>query len=94
MHESENLSLFALDGPCKDAEFSSATVEIHFLPCSCPIGLQVSEINSTNYTMSCDCHSNISRYMDHCDSHTGLLIKQPQTRAWISYINETDLTGF
>ena len=93
-HKSENLSLYALDGPCKDAELSSATVKIHFLPCSCPIGLQVSEINSTNCTVTCDCHSNISRYMDHCDSHTGLLTKQPQTRAWISYINDNNLTGY
>ena len=91
-HISENLSLYASDGPCKDTEFSRATVEIHFLPCSCPIGLQVSGINSTNCT--CDCHSNISQYMDHCDSHTGLLTKQPQTRAWISYINDTELSGY
>ena len=91
-HKSENLSLYALDGPCKNAELSSATVEIHLLPCSCPIGLQVSEMNSTNCT--CDCHSDISQYMDQCDSHTGLLIKQPQTRAWISYINATELTGY
>ena len=93
-HDSEILSLYALDGPCKDAELSSATVEIHFLPCNCPIGLQNLRMNSTNCT--CDCHSDISQYMDHCDSHTGLLIKQPQTRAWISYINETDhdLTGY
>ena len=90
--KSENLSLYASDGPCKDAELSSAAVEIHFLPCSCPIGLQVSEMNSTNCT--CDCHSDISQYMEHCDSHTGLLTKQPQTRAWISYINDTDLTGY
>ena len=91
-HISESLSLYASDGPCKDTEFSRATVEIHFLPCSCPIGLQVSGINSTNCT--CDCHSNISQYMDHCDSHTGLLTKQPQTRAWISYINDTELSGY
>ena len=92
--KSEKLSLYALDGPCKDAELSRAAVDIHFLPCSCPIGLQVSGfgMNSTNCT--CDCHSDISQYMDHCDSHTGLLTKQPQTRAWISYINDTDLTGY
>ena len=91
-HKSENLSLYASDGPCKDVKLSSATVDIHFLPCSCPIGLQESEMNSTNCT--CDCHSNIRQYMEHCDSHTGLLIKQPQTRSWISYINETNLTGY
>ena len=91
-HDSETLSLYALDGPCKDAELSRATIKIHFLPCSCPIGLQVSEVNRTNCT--CDCHSNISQYVHQCDSHTGLLLKQPQTRAWISYINDTDRTGY
>ena len=91
-HKSENLSLYALDGPCKDVELSSAVVEIHFSSCSCPIGLQVSGMNSTNCT--CDCHSDISQYTDHCDTHTGLLTKQSQTRAWISYINETNLTGY
>ena len=91
-HKSENLFLYASNGRCKDTELSSAAVEIHFLPCSCPIGLQVSGTNSTNCT--CDCHNNISQYVDHCNSHTGLLTKQPQIRAWISYINETDLTGY
>ena len=51
LHKSENLTLYASDGPCKDAELSKATVEIHFLPCSCPIGLQVSRMNRTNCTM-------------------------------------------
>ena len=91
-HVSENLSLYASDGPCKDAEFSRATIQINFLPCSCPIGLQESGMNNTNCT--CDCHSDISQYVDQCDSHTGLLFKQPQIRAWISYINDTDQTGY
>ena len=91
-HKSENLSLYASDGPCKVVELSSATVEINFLPCSCPIGLQVSGMNSTNCT--CECHHNISRYMKYCDSHNGSLVKQPQTRAWISYINDIDLSGY
>ena len=91
-HDSEKLILYASDGPCKDTKLSRATVEIHFLPCSCPIGFQVSGMNNTNCT--CECHSNISRYMEQCDSHTGLLIKKPQSRAWISYINDSNLTGY
>ena len=91
-HVSENLSLYASDGPCKDTELSSAKIEIHFLPCSCPIGLQVSGMNNT--ICICDCHSDISQYMHQCNSHTGLLFKQPQTRAWISYINDKDRTGY
>ena len=88
----ETLSLYASDGPCKDAELSRATIEIHFLPCSCPIGFKESGMNSTNCT--CDCHSDISQYVEYCDSHSGSLVKQPQSRAWISYINDTDLSGY
>ena len=32
--------------------------------------------------------------MEYCDSHTGSLVKKPQSRAWISYINDTNLTGY
>ena len=32
--------------------------------------------------------------MKQCDSHTGSLFKYPKTRAWISHINDTDLTGY
>ena len=91
-HDSENLTIYASDGPCKDADLSSAKIEISFLPCSCPIGLQVSGKNDTNCT--CECHSDISQYVEQCDSHTGSLVKQPQSRAWIFYINDTDLTGY
>ena len=91
-HASENLTLYALNGPFKDADLSRATIEIHFLSCSCPIGLQVSGINNTNCT--CKCHSGISQYVETCDDHTGSLFKQPQSRAWISYINDTNLTGY
>ena len=91
-HSSENLTLYALDGPCRDADLSTTTIEIQFLPCSCPIGLQVSGMNSTNCT--CECHSNINQYVEYCDSHTGFIVKQPQSSVWISYINDTDLPGY
>ena len=93
-NNSENLTLYASDGPCKDAELSTATVEIDFLPCSCPIGLQVSGMNKTNCIMSCKCHSNISQYVEQCDSLTGSLVKTSQSRAWIFYVNDTDPTGY
>ena len=51
---SENLTLYALNGPCKDADLSTVSIKIHFLPCSCPIGLQVTGKNQTNCTMSCE----------------------------------------
>ena len=93
LHSSEKLILYASDGPCKDAKLSRAIVELHFLPCSCLIGLQVSgATNNTNCT--CECHSDISRYMEQCDPHDGLLVKQPQSRAWISYVNDTNRSGY
>ena len=91
-HNSENLTLHALDGPCKDADLSKKTIKIHLLPCSCPIGFQIMgkiEINCT-----CDCHSKISQYTANCDSHSGSFVKKDQSRAWISYINDTNLTGY
>ena len=88
-HTSEALTLYASDGPCNDAEFSIQRVTIQFLPCSCPIGLQISdsEQNATNCT--CECHSSISQHVEHCDLHTGLLTKYEQSSAWISFINNS-----
>ena len=91
-NEYEKLILYALDGPCKDSDLSRREVLVHFLPCNCPIGFQVSgrvEINCT-----CDCHSDISQYTEKCDSHIESFVKRSQSRAWISYINDTNLTGF
>ena len=79
-------------GPCKDADLSRRVIKVHFLPCSCPIGFQISgniEINCT-----CDCHSNIIQYTEHCNILTGSFIKKSQSRAWISYINNTNLAGY
>ena len=91
-HNSENLTLYTSDGPCKDADLSNKKIEIRFLPCSCPIGFQISgkvEINCT-----CDCHRKIGLYTANCDSHSGSFVKKDQSRAWISYINDTNLTGY
>ena len=87
-HSSEILILYALDGPCRDAEPSRKMLDIHFLPCTCPIGLQISGTNTTNCT--CQCHSDIREHVEHCDIHTGALFKPPRSRAWISYINDTN----
>ena len=92
-HGSETLDLYASDGPCRNIdELSRAIVKIKFLPCNCPIGLQVVGTHITNCT--CECHSDISRYMERCDSHNGSLVKRNESRAWISYMNNTNQTGY
>ena len=86
----EELTLYASDGPCKDVEPSTRTVGIHFLPCDfCRIGLQISKINCT-----CECHNDIRQYIVQCNIFSGAFVRQPQGRVWISYINDTNLTGY
>ena len=91
-HGSEILTLYASDGPCKDAELSKGTIDIYFLPCDCPIGLQMSKLNDTACT--CKCHGDISQHVEQCNSHSGSFIKYSQSRAWISYFNSTAKTGY
>ena len=91
-HNSKELTLFASDGPCKDEELSKGTITLQFLPCICPIGFQVSGKVDINCT--CECHRNISDYVEECDSQTGTLFRQSQSTAWISYINYTEQPGY
>ena len=93
-HDQENVTLYASDGPCKDAQLSRTTVEIHFLPCTCLIGLhcQISELNETNCI--CECHNSIRQYVQQCDTHHGSFVKISQLRSWISYFNNSGVAGY
>ena len=87
LHDSEQLTLYASDGPCRDATPSTTKVDIQFLPCnSCPIGFQPSETSCT-----CRCHDSIKQYIE-CNLMTESFVRL--SNVWISYINETDLIGY
>ena len=86
-HNSEQLTLYASDGPCRDAPHSSTNVNIQFIPCNqCPIGFQPVEI-------SCDCYCNddIKDYVS-CNSTSELLVRKFDI--WIAYINQTSIAGY
>ena len=85
-HEREELSLYASDGPCRDADSSKLTYYIQFLSCECPIGFQLSETSQSNCT--CDCHSNISRFVT-CDIHRESFVRKYTSNVWISYDNSS-----
>ena len=85
-HDREELSLYASDGPCKNADTSKLTYSIQFLPCECPIGFQLSETSQSNCT--CDCHSNISRYVT-CDIHRESFVRKYTSNVWIRYDNSS-----
>ena len=57
-HTYENLTLYASNGPCRDAELSRITFDIEFVDCSCPLGFQVSRLNTTS--CMCECHEQIT----------------------------------
>ena len=82
--DSEELALYASDGPCKDAAASVLTLQIQFLPCSCPIGFQPSGISMVNCT--CECHSDVAPFVSNCDIESESVLRHPQSKAWISSI--------
>ena len=91
-HSSEKITLYALDGPCRDVNLSKISVEIRFLPCNCPIGLQSLGINETSCT--CECHSSILQYVEMCDSYTGAFLRKSQSNTWIAFTNDTKVFGY
>lgn len=83
---SEGLTLYAADGPCKDAELSVLKVNVTFLPCTCPIGFEESQVSTTS--CSCTCHSALGPYVGSCNSAEQTFRRT--INVWISYFNSTD----
>ena len=81
---SEKLILYASDGPCKDTAASLLTLEIQFLPCSCPVGFQPSGNSMVNCT--CECHRDVAPYVSKCDTEAESILRYPHSKAWISSI--------
>ena len=90
-HSSEQLTLYALDGPCRDVNLSKISLDINFLPCSCPIGLQTLGINES---CTCECHEKIDQYVEECDRSTGAFLRKSQSKAWIAFTNNTNPSGY
>ena len=81
--ESEELILYAA-GPCKDADPSRKTVDIEFIPCSCPIGFQP---KSDNTKCDCECDSNLHPYITECNYQNKTLVREGTY--WITHIYNT-----
>ena len=79
-HSSEKLILYA-DGPCKNANFSSRSVHINFLPCRCAIGFMRLPDRAT---CKCICHEKLDPYLKNCNSSTKLLLRN--TNAWMDTV--------
>lgn len=81
-HTSEELILYA-DGPCRNARESQAKLSIHFRPCTCPIGFQLSsEINDC----VCICDSRLSPYFNDEDRYGTESLTRHGT-FWVTFIS-------
>ena len=89
-HDSEKIKLYA-DGPCANSTPSTRHVNIQFINCSCPIGFDPT--NSDPTRCECDCNKDISHYITNCN-HTTKSILRVNTNSWITYINDTDTSGY
>ena len=89
-NDSEIIKLFA-DGPCGSSTLSVQHVNIQFLNCACPVGFEVDSSRSTR--CECNCHFALSPYITNCDHTTSSLLRV-DTNSWITYINDTDPSGY
>ena len=81
---SETLIMYA-DGPCKDALPSQGRLDIHFYPCSCPVGFQQSLNPSEATRCTCECDPQLNGYITDCHPQTGDLVRKGNY--WIAYLN-------
>ena len=86
----ESINLFA-DGPCGSSELSIRKLDIQFLKCTCPVGFQPSDSESTR--CECLCDSGLFPYITNCNYTTTSIIRE-STNSWITYINDTDPPGY
>ena len=90
-HPSEELTLFASDGPCNDAELSTLKVGVTFLPCSWPIGFTKSDEHD-GIACECVCDSRISPYVSECNSTIQSFRRT--INVWLSYVNSSNSSGY
>ena len=88
-HDSEKLILYA-EGPCKDIGISQRSVDIVFLPCTCPIGFEVSKVRLTRCV--CQCDSALSSVPLQCDISSSSITKLSDY--WITHVNMTRNAGY
>ena len=88
--DSELLTLYASDGPCKDAGLSQLKVSVTFLPCTCPIGFQQSRFHSS--FCSCTCHHKLRPFVGSCNSTAQTFRRN--INVWISYVNGSHSSGY
>ena len=90
----EKVNFFA-DGPCGSAALSTSHVTIHFKECTCPVGFQPLSKSKSSTRCECVCDSDLSPYISSTDcNHATSSVFRVNTNSWITYINNSDSTGY
>ena len=84
------LELYA-DGPCTNIGVSKRQVNISFLACNCPIGLQEEHIPPV-IDCKCDCDNRIKSFVSNCSALDGSVLIDENV--WIEYTNTSNVSGF
>ena len=84
------LELYA-DGPCANIGISKQQVNISFLACNCPIGLQEEHIPPV-IDCKCDCDNRINSFVRNCSALDGSVVIDQNV--WIEYTNISNVSGF
>ena len=82
--DSETLMLHTPSSHCNEL-----LVNIQFLPCTCPVGFQPSDINTKQCL--CQCHNDIRQYVK-CSSSTNSFKRL--SNVWISSVSFNNSTGY
>ena len=80
------------DGPCGDRGVSRKTLNVIFLPCTCPVGFQPSP-GPTGIDCICECDQNLTEHqIKSCSAENETILVE--TNIWIGLSNYTNETKF
>ena len=80
------------DGPCGDKGVSRKTLNVIFLPCTCPVGFEPS-LGPTEIDCICECDQTLKQHqITSCSSENETILVE--TNIWIGLSNYSNETGF
>ena len=80
------------DGPCGDKGVSRKTLNVIFLPCTCPVGFEPS-LGPTEIDCICECDQMLKQHqITSCSSENETILVE--TNIWIGLSNYSNETGF
>ena len=91
-HNSETLNLYP-DGPCGSATLSTSHLTVQFIECTCPLGFQPFSNSQPSSRCECVCDPSLSPEITECSITISSVLRMG-TNSWITYINDTDPSGY